>query len=199
MNIALIDGLSTAVTSFGLVAVAEMGDKTQLVCMMLAARYQALPVLVGAVAAFAILNLLAVVFGAAVAAWLPEAVVTGVVAVLFAIFGIRSWRDGDAEEAENLPERTGRGVLLSTLVLIFLAELGDKTQLAVVGLASTAAALPVWVGATLGLAFTSALGVAAGRTLLQRVPMWFMHRLGGALFLLLAVVAAWRTVSILQG
>lgn len=199
MSIALIDGLSTAVTSFGLVAVAEMGDKTQLVCMMLAVRYRALPVLVGAVAAFAILNLLAVVFGAGVAAWLPEAVVTGVVAVLFAIFGIRSWRDGDAEEAENLPERTERGVLLSTLVLIFLAELGDKTQLAVVGLASTAAALPVWVGATLGLAFTSALGVAAGRTLLQRVPMGFMHRLGGALFLLLAVVAAWRTVSILQG
>ena len=66
------DFLITASTAFGLVALAELGDKTQLVCMTLAARHPPVPVLLGAIIAFAILNLLAVLFGAAAAAWLPQ-------------------------------------------------------------------------------------------------------------------------------
>lgn len=81
--------------------------------------------------------------------------------------------------------------------LIGLAELGDKTQLAVAGLASTQPALPVWVGGTLGLAAVSALGVLAGRTVLQRLPMRLLHQVSGALFLLLAVLAGWRAVTAL--
>ena len=63
--------LSSAGTTFLLIALAEFGDKSQLVCMTLAARHRGLPVVLGAIAAFAVLNLLAVVFGAAIAAWLP--------------------------------------------------------------------------------------------------------------------------------
>jgi putative Ca2+/H+ antiporter (TMEM165/GDT1 family) len=77
--------LSSAGATFLLIALAEFGDKSQLVCMSLAARHRGLPVALGAVAAFALLNLLAVLFGAAVAAWLPEWVVTITVAVLFAL------------------------------------------------------------------------------------------------------------------
>ena len=186
----------TTSTAFGLIALAELGDKTQLVCMTLAVRHPPTPVLIGAVLAFAVLNLLAVLFGATVAAWVPEWLTAAIVAVLFAVFGWRSWREADAETVE-VEEKSGRSVLLSTFALIFLAELGDKTQLAVAGLASTQAALPVWIGGTLGLAATSALGVLAGRTVLQRLPMSLLHRVSGVLFLLLAAIAGWRIFATL--
>lgn len=185
------DFLVTASTTLGLVALAELGDKTQLVCMTLAARHPPAPVLLGAISAFALLNLLAVLFGAAVAAWLPQWLVAAAVAVLFAIFGWRAFREA-GEEAADIREPDGRSVFLSAFALIFLAELGDKTQLAVAGLAGTGAALPVWIGGTLALAATSALGVWAGQTVLRRLPMYLLHRLSGGLFLLLAVIAGWR-------
>lgn len=188
----------TTFTAFGLIALAELGDKTQLVCMTLAARHPPAPVLIGAVLAFAVLNLLAVLFGASIAAWVPEWVTAALVAVLFAVFGWRAWREADAETVK-VEEKSGRSVLLSAFALIFLAELGDKTQLAVAGLASTQAALPVWIGGTLGLAATSALGVLAGRTVLQRLPIHLLHRASGALFLLLAVIAGWRAFATLPG
>ena len=190
--------LVTASTTLGLVALAELGDKTQLVCMTLAARHPAPPVLLGAVLAFAVLNLLAVVFGAAVAVWLPEWLVAALVAVLFAAFGVHALRAAGAE-AVKVEERDGRSVLLSTFVLIFLAELGDKTQLAVAGLAGTQDPLAVWVGGTLALALTSGLGVLAGQTLLRRLPLHLLHLVSGALFLLLAAVAGWRAVTALAG
>ncbi len=84
--------LTSAGTTFLLVGLAEFGDKSQLVCMTLAARHRGLPIVIGAIVAFAILNLLAVLFGAAVAAWLPEWLVTLAVAVLFAVFGVSALR-----------------------------------------------------------------------------------------------------------
>lgn len=191
MSDVMSDFFVTASTALGLVALAELGDKTQLVCMTLAARHPALPVLLGAVLAFAVLNLLAVLFGAAAAVWLPQWLVAAVVAVLFAAFGLHALREA-GEETVEVRERDGRGVFLSTFVLIFLAELGDKTQLAVAGLAGTHAAAAVWVGGTLALALTSALGVLAGQTLLRRLPIHLLHRISGGLFLVLAVVAGWR-------
>ncbi len=184
--------LSSAGTTFLLIALAELGDKSQLVCMTLAARHRGLPVVAGAVAAFAILNLLAVLFGAAVAAWLPESLVTAAVALLFGIFGIRSLLHRDDEEDEAIAEKPGHGIFATTFLLIFLAEFGDKTQIAVAGLGSTEAALPVWAGATLALAATSALGVLAGRRLLQKLSLVWVHRVSGTLFLVLAAAALYR-------
>jgi putative Ca2+/H+ antiporter (TMEM165/GDT1 family) len=172
--------LITASTAFGLIALAELGDKTQLVCMILATRHPYGPVLLGAVLAFAVLNGLGVLFGATLAAWLPEWVTAAVVAILFAAFGVKTLYQVGAETVE-VEEPSNRGVLFSTFVLIFVAELGDKTQLAVAG--------------TLGLAAISALGVLAGRTVLQRLPLPLLHAVSGALFLLLAVLGGWRAVA----
>lgn len=196
-QILMSDFFVTASTTLGLVALAELGDKTQLVCMTLAAKHPPYPVLLGAVAAFAILNLLAVLFGAVAATWLPEWLIAAIVAMLFAIFGLRSLREAK-EETVEVRERDGRSVLLSTFVLIFLAELGDKTQLAVAGLASTQAALPVWVGGTLALSLTSAVGVLAGQTLLRRLPIPVLHQVSGGLFLVLAAFAGWRAFTALS-
>ena len=186
--------LTSAGTTFLLVGLAEFGDKSQLVCMTLAARHRGLPIVIGAILAFAILNLLAVLFGAAVAAWLPEWLVTLAVAVLFATFGVSSLRYEDEDEDEKVEEMPGHGIVVTTFLLIFLAEFGDKTQLAVAGLGSTSQTYAVWAGATIALATTSALGVFAGRKLLNRLPLKWIHRISGVFFLLLAAFAAGRLI-----
>jgi putative Ca2+/H+ antiporter (TMEM165/GDT1 family) len=195
----MVEMSAAAATSFALIAAAEIGDKSQLVCMTLASRHRATPVMLGAVAAFALLNTLAVVFGVAIASWLPEYVVGATVAVLFAVFGIHALRTEDADEDEELEEKSGHGIFFTTFVLLTMAEFGDKTQLAVVALSSTHAPAAVWLGATAALTTTSALGILAGRTLLQKIPLALLHRISGAFFLVLAVFAAYQAYVAFTG
>lgn len=183
-------GWSAAVAAFGLVSAAEFGDKSQLVCMALAAKHRHWPVLWGAVLAFALLNGIAVGFGAVAGHWLPETVVAYAVAVLFAVFGLRSLLFVEDSEDGDTPEKSGHGIFLTTFLMIFLAEFGDKTQIAVAGLGAAEPPVPVWLGATLALAMTSAMGIWAGRTVLQKVPQRLMHRIGGLMFLGFALFAA---------
>ena len=189
------ESLSISLSSFILIALAEIGDKSQLVCMTLAARHRHWPVILGATVAFLALNTLAVLFGAGVAAWVPERVTAGLVAVLFGSFGIHALYKQDDGESGDIKERSGHGIFLTTLLLIFVAEFGDKTQIAVAGLAGSMAPLPVWLGATAALVMVSALGVWAGRTVLQRLPLYWLHRISGGVFLLFAVLAAWRALA----
>ena len=183
---------SISLTSFTLIALAELGDKSQLVCMTLASRHRHWPVLLGAAVAFTVLNTLAVVFGAGVAAWLPERVTAALVAILFGIFGIHALRTNQTDEAELVVKHSGRSIFLTTLALLFVAEFGDKTQIAVAGLAGSTSPLPVWIGATIALLLVSALGVWAGRTLLQRLPLSWLHRVSGVIFLTFSLLAAWK-------
>ena len=187
------DALSTfpvaLFSSFTVIALAEIGDKSQLVCMTLAARYRPWPVLLGAVVAFACLNSIAVLFGAAAAQWLPEKVVLGVVGVLFLLFGLHALRNANEQEQAVEANRGSRGLFLSTLLLITLAEFGDKTQIAVAGLSSTSDPYAVWLGATLALACTSALGVWAGRVAMLHISVSLLHRVSGGLFIVLGLVA----------
>ncbi|MDD5035812.1 MAG: TMEM165/GDT1 family protein [Methylococcaceae bacterium] len=187
----LIEWITVSTSSFGMIAAAEIGDKSQLVCMTLAARYRALPVVLGAVSAFALLNLAAVLFGAAVAHWVPEYLVGSGVVVLFAAFGLRALLAKEEDAGGETMAKSGHGVFLTTFLMIFAAEFGDKTQLAVAGLSAAVPPLPVWLGSTLALAMTSALGVWAGRAVLQRIPLHWLHRLSGILFLGFAAYAAW--------
>lgn len=193
--VALGNWLSSAGATFLLIALAEFGDKSQLVCMTLAARHRGLPVVLGAITAFAILNLLAVMFGAAVAAWLPEWVIALTVAILFAVFGINALHYKAEVEDEEVEEKPGHGVFATTFLLIFLAEFGDKTQIAVAGMGSTTDTVAVWLGATLALACTSALAVIAGRKFLHCLPLAWIHRISGVFFLLLAGLALARLIQ----
>ncbi len=191
----LPETLSISLSTFTLIALAEVGDKSQLVCMTLAARHRHWPVLLGAASAFLVLNTLAVLFGAGVAAWVPERLTSGLVAILFGVFGIHALRKQDDSESDDVAEKSGNGIFLTTLMLIFVAEFGDKTQIAVAGLAGGFDPLPVWLGATAALVMVSALGVWAGRTVLQRLPLLWLHRISGGVFLLFAILAAWRTFA----
>ena len=195
----IVEFSTTAATSFALIAAAEIGDKSQLVCMTLASRHRPLPVMLGALAAFALLNTLAVVFGVAIANWLPEWVVGVTVAVLFAMFGLHALRAVDDEDDGEVEEKSGHGIFFTTFLLLTVAEFGDKTQLAVVAMSSTHVAAAVWLGASLALATTSALGILAGRTILQKIPLTLLHRLSGAFFLVLAVLAAYQAYRAFAG
>lgn len=184
---------ATGVTSFALIAAAEFGDKSQLVCMTLASRHRPMPVLWGAIAAFGFLNALAVVFGAAIAHWLPDVVVATAVALLFAGFGLHAIMAGNDEDgAEDVKEKSGHGIFFTTFFLITVAEFGDKTQLAVVALSSASMPSAVWMGSTAALAFTSALGILAGRTILQKLPLDLLHKISGVIFLILSIYAGYR-------
>jgi len=188
----LAEWATVSASSFGLIVAAEFGDKSQLVCMTLAARHRALPVVLGATAAFGLLNLAAVLFGAAAARWIPESVLGLAVVLLFAGFGLRALLAREDEEDGETVEMSGHGVFAATFLLIFTAEFGDKTQLAVAGLGAQFPPAPVWLGGTLGLVATSILGVFAGRALLRRIPLHWLHRLSGVLFLGFAAYAGWR-------
>jgi putative Ca2+/H+ antiporter (TMEM165/GDT1 family) len=189
----LMGSLSITGVSFFLVFLAELGDKSQLVCMTLAAKHnRPWPVLVGAMLAFAVLNLLAVLFGALVASWIPEFWLLLIIAGLFGFFGVQSLLTVDEPEKEYEGIQSNRGLFLTALLMIFVAEFGDKTQLAVAGLASNYHGLPVWFGATLALLVTTALGVIVGQRLLTRLPPRLIHKFSGVLFLLLALVSLYR-------
>ncbi|MDA1099246.1 MAG: TMEM165/GDT1 family protein [Proteobacteria bacterium] len=182
--------------SLALIVLAEMGDKSQFVCMALAARHgRARPVLFGAVVAFGLLNGMAVLFGSSLAKWLPQAWVLAAMAALFAAFGIHAlWqRAADADQATA--EISGHGLFLTAFLMLFVAELGDKTQFAVAGLAGIYAPTGVWLGATLALVLTSAAGVLLGKTVLRRLPIIWLHRVSGGLFLALSALALWRLME----
>lgn len=193
LNLDWFDVTTVSSSSFLLIFAAEMGDKSQLVCMALAARYRATPVMLGATLAFLLLNTLAVLFGASIASWLPEVYVSSIVAILFAIFGFHALRIEEDEEDENETLRTDGNIFAGTFLLIAVAEFGDKTQIAVVALSSTNLPIAVWFGSTIALITTSALGVWAGRTILQRIKITILHRISGIIFISLALFATYKT------
>lgn len=182
--------LSILLSSFSLVFLAEMGDKSQLLAMTLAHRYRAASVIAGTFAAFALLNLLGVLAGGVLAELVPRALVLLVAAALFLYFGYRSWREADgAEEAQTEAGPKGRGLVVS-FTLIFVAELGDKTQLAVITLAAgTGDIWAVFAGGTLALWSVSLLGILFGCTLLRRLPQHWVHRAAALLFVAFGLLA----------
>jgi putative Ca2+/H+ antiporter (TMEM165/GDT1 family) len=157
--------------SFGVVFVAELGDKSQLMALAFAARYKAIHVLIGITAASTVLFGVSVVIGRLVAVSLPTRainIVAGLAFLAFAAWTIRGvWTDDDAEDREQPPSRFP---IISVGLAIFLAELGDKTMLATVTLATTEEWLGTWVGSTLGMVAADAIAIVVGKHLGTRLP-----------------------------
>ncbi|MDD5580176.1 MAG: TMEM165/GDT1 family protein [Methylobacter sp.] len=184
---------TTTASSFALIAAAEMGDKSQLVCMTLSSCHRALPVMLGAVTAFAFLNTLAMIFGAAIATWLPHYLIAATVSLLFVIFGIHSLRLIEYKGNKVVKEKSSHGIFFTTFLLIAVAEFDDKTPLAVIALSSATVPIAVWLGSTAALASISALGIVTGRAFLKIIPLILLHKISGTIFLILSVFAAYRS------
>lgn len=177
-----------ALNAFVLVGLAELGDKSQLLCLALAARFGPRPVVIGASLAFTLLNLLAVTVGVVVAGLVPERALEIGSGALFVFFGIRTLRGAGGEEEEEDVDVGGRAPWLATFLLFLAAEMGDKTQLAVAGLAAAADPIATFAGATVALIGVSTLGALAGAWLKGRLPKVWVDRAAGALFVTIGAV-----------
>jgi putative Ca2+/H+ antiporter (TMEM165/GDT1 family) len=192
----LAEALSVFFLPLGTIFLAEIGDKSQLVCMTLAACHRARPVFIGAFLAFAILNILAVSIGASLAAIIPGDWLTIAAASLFAVFGVLALRNNEEEESEEGEcQKPSHHLILTTFSMIFLAELGDKTQIAVITLAAAESALVIWLAATMALGATAFLGVFIGRKFMARINISLLHKISGVFFILLSILMASSLIS----
>ncbi len=184
--------MSSSVFTFLLITAAEMGDKSQIVCMTLAAKHKAKPVFWGSVLAFLLLNAIAVALGASLSTMLPMNLLTAVAAVMFTIFGLQALLSKNHDEDASLPTKLSRSIFITAFSIIFIAEMGDKTQLAVASLSTTENPLMVWISASVALIVTTAIGVFAGSRWLAKLNINTVHKLSGCLFLLFALFATIR-------
>lgn len=185
-------------STFGLIFLAELGDKTQLTAMALALRYPWQRIFVGIAAAFVVLNLAAVVVGKVLFLLLPIFWVTLVSALLFLYFGYSTLRYScNREEEEDGPPRTAATAARTAFIMIFMAELGDKTQLVTASQAaryseSLQGMSMVFLSSTLALWCVSLLGIFAGKQLVRFIPLYWIHRSAGLMFLVFGVVTLWK-------
>lgn len=174
--------LSTAV-----IFVAELGDKSQLMAMTFASRYRARDVLIGITAATAIVHLFSVALGA----WVGDAfadyqgAISIVAGIAFLIFAAWTLRGDELTEEEANKARTASGAaILAVGVAFFLAELGDKTMLATITLATQEGWLGTWIGSTVGMVAADALAIAVGAVLGRKLPEKVIKYGAAALFVI---------------
>ncbi|AMW80124.1 hypothetical protein AMD27_15275 [Acinetobacter sp. TGL-Y2] len=179
--------LSTAI-----VALAEMGDKTQLLALLLAARYQKpVPILIAILLATLINHGVSAMVGQWVTTVLSPEILLWIVSLGFiAMAGWMLIPDELGDEDENINKWQKYGVFGATFVLFFLAEIGDKTQIATVALAARFDSI-FWVtaGTTLGMMLANAPAVFIGHKLAEKLPISLIHKIGALIFLLLGVGA----------
>lgn len=169
--------------SAGVIFLAELGDKSQLMALAFAARYRVWPVLAGIAVATAILHAGSVAIGSAVAGSLPIAAINVVAGLAFLGFAAWTWRGDELTEAEERRARVGVGsAFAATGVAFFLAELGDKTMLATVTLATRYDAWGTWIGSTVGMVAADALAIVVGAFMGRRLPERTVRRAAAALF-----------------
>jgi Ca2+/H+ antiporter, TMEM165/GDT1 family len=193
--------LTAALISLGVVFVAELGDKSQLMSMTYALRHHWWVVLAGVAVAAFLVHGLAVTIGHFLGVTLPERPIAFAAAVSFFVFAVWTWRERkDGDRAPAAPEH--RFVLLAVVSSYVLAELGDKTMLATVALASHHNWAGVWIGATAAMVLADALAIAAGALLHRRLPERLLHELASVLFVLFGLwllfdtALGWRWVAV---
>ncbi len=174
--------------STGVVALAEIGDKTQLLAFLLAARFKKpLPIILGILVATIANHSLAGALGAWITATISPEVLRWVLGLSF--IGMAIWTlIPDKIEAEETQIAQKFGVFGATLITFFLAEMGDKTQIATVAMAAHyAAPLMVVIGTTLGMMIADVPAVFVGDKLANKIPMKLVHSIAAAIFAMLGV------------
>ncbi len=185
--------LSIALAVFPVIFIGELPDKTMFASLVLSSRGRPASVWLGAAAAFALHVAIAVTIGVGLFKLLPHRAVEGVVAALFllgAVLSYRESRETESEEVDEIDRHSGRRIISTAFVVIFLAEWGDLTQILTANLAAHYhSALSVGLGAVLALWAVAALAVIGGQTLLRFLSVQTLRRITSVVLLVLAVVA----------
>jgi putative Ca2+/H+ antiporter (TMEM165/GDT1 family) len=180
--------------STGLVAIAEIGDKTQLLALLLAARFRKpLPIALGILAATLANHALAAWAGAEVARWVGPEWMRWILSAAFV--AMAAWCLVP-DKADNLRATDGAGAFLTTVVSFFLVEISDKTQIATVALAARfQELLPVTLGTTAGLMLANVPVVLFGDAIARRLPLRIVRWIAAALFVALGIAVALTPLS----
>lgn len=185
--------ISVFLSSFSLIFLAELGDKTQITAMALAVRYPWKKVFIGLACAFALLNLGAVLVGKLLFAFLPLFWIRIASALLFLCFGVSTLRGAGKEEEKEQVGSGGRGPVATAFMMILMAECGDKTQLVTASLAAQhESQITVFAASTLALWAGSLLSIFLGRQLTRFVPLFWIHRAAGCLFFVFGGAILWE-------
>ena len=183
--------------SLALVFLAELGDKTQLVALMLTTRFKAGIVLAGVLVATLLVHAFSVVLGGITGRLLPHGWILLLSGLAFIAFAIWTWR-GDRLDDEDQKVRRITSPFMIVTVTFFLAELGDKTMLSTVTLASQYSPVQVWLGSTLGMVISDALAIWVGRTMGKRLPEKAVKMGAAAIFLAFGLFSIFQGITELQ-
>jgi putative Ca2+/H+ antiporter (TMEM165/GDT1 family) len=169
------------------VALAEMGDKTQLLAIVLATRFRApWPIILGIFVATIANHFLAALVGSQVASLLDGPWFRYAVAASFIAMAVWTLIPDKLDDEEEKPARFG--AFLTTLIAFFIVEMGDKTQIATIALgARFHEVVPVTIGTTLGMMIANVPAVFLGHELVKRIPLKVVHMIAAALFLIIGV------------
>ena len=183
--------------STGLVALAEMGDKTQLLAFILAARFRKpLPIIAGILIATLVNHGLAGVLGAWITSTIAPDVLRWVLGISFIAMAVWTLIPDKVEEDETLLAQR-LGVFGATLVTFFLAEMGDKTQMATIAMAAHySSTLAVVAGTTLGMLIADVPAVFVGNRFASRIPLRIVHAIAAAIFAIMGVLTLLKVDSL---
>lgn len=170
-----------------MVFVAELGDKSQLITMTYSLRHRWWVVLSGVAIAAILVHGLSVAIGHFLGTTLPQRPIAFAAAIAFLLFAVWTWRTRAENSAQEVRVAEPRFALFAIVSSFTLAELGDKTMLATVALASDQNWAGVWIGATIGMVLADGVAIAVGSLLHGRLPARFLHALASLLFLLFAL------------
>ena len=177
----------------GLVFIAELGDKSQLLSLWFATRYRLWTVLAGVATATIVLQGLAVIIGTLFGAVLPRTLFLTVAGLLFLAFAVWSLRvprpDGEEEEVRHPHTLGAYGIVTASLIV---SEIGDRSQLATIALAGTREPIGVWLGSTFGMFTAIAIAVVIGAIMGHRLPYRAIAIGAAVLFAAFGIVTLWE-------
>ncbi|QCX34217.1 TMEM165/GDT1 family protein [Caloramator sp. E03] len=180
--------------TFLLVLIAEIGDKTQLMCMAFASRYKVRDVALGVGVAIFLLNGIAVAVGSLLGSIIPFNYIKIVAAICFIAFGLWTIK-GEDEDEEDVEKKTNLGPVITIAATFFIAELGDKTQLMTLTLAANfKQPILVLLGSILGMFVADSLGIVGAAWLKKYVPDALMKWATAIIFLVFGIITLYEAV-----
>ena len=184
-------------TAFIMVVLAEMGDKTQLLAMAFAAKYPWKKVMLGVLFATLLNHFVAIAAGIYLNTLVPQHIVEIVASVAFIVFGLLILKD---DELGNEAEKNRFSIFWTVAIAFFLAEMGDKTQLATVALSAQIGSdlLTILIGTTAGMLVADGIGIALGAALHKYVPDRVVKKIASGIFILFGILGILNSMGILN-